>query len=505
MWTYINYGILEVYMEKEQIYEDIKSRTNGDIYVGVVGPVRVGKSTFISEFMKKLVIPNIENKNVKQRAIDELPQSADGKTVMTTQPRFVPNEAVRISVADKINLKVRLIDCVGYLVSGAMGTTENDKPRLVKTPWSDEEMPFEKAAEVGTKKVIEEHSTIGIVVTTDGSVSDIERANYIEAEERVVSEMKASGKPYVIVLNCKNPNSAESKKLASNLSEKYESQVLAMNVSDLKEGDIDKIFASILLEFPVKSIKVKMPKWLQALSYSNPIITEMVGEIRRFADSVKKVGDANKDTVVFTESNSFDPITFSNVEMGEGVIRFNIVPKENLFYDVLSDECGFRIGDDYELVSYIKNLAVAKVEYDKLKNALEEVEQNGYGIVVPNKDEYVLQQPEVVKQGNKFGVKIKATAPSLHIIKVDVESEVTPLVGNENQSQDLAAFLNDKFENDPQGIWDTNLLGKSLYSMIDDNISSKIVMMPADAQRKMRKTLGRIINEGKGGVLCILL
>ncbi len=503
--AFINYGILEVYMEKEQIYEDIKSRTNGDIYVGVVGPVRVGKSTFISEFMKKLVIPNIENKNVKQRAIDELPQSADGKTVMTTQPRFVPNEAVRISVADKINLKVRLIDCVGYLVSGAMGTTENDKPRLVKTPWSDEEMPFEKAAEVGTKKVIEEHSTIGIVVTTDGSVSDIERANYIEAEERVVTEMKASGKPYVIVLNCKNPNSAESKKLASNLSEKYASQVLAMNVSDLKEGDIDKIFASILLEFPVKSVKVKMPKWLQALSYSNPIITEMVGEIRKFADSVKKVGDANKDTVVFTESNSFDPITFSNVEMGEGVIRFNIVPKENLFYDVLSDECGFRIGDDYELVSYIKNLAVAKVEYDKLKNALEEVEQNGYGIVVPNKDEYVLQQPEVVKQGNKFGVKIKATAPSLHIIKVDVESEVTPLVGNENQSQDLAAFLNDKFENDPQGIWDTNLLGKSLYSMIDDNISSKIVMMPADAQRKMRKTLGRIINEGKGGVLCILL
>ncbi|MDE6583630.1 MAG: stage IV sporulation protein A [Clostridia bacterium] len=492
-------------MEKEQIYEDIKSRTNGDIYVGVVGPVRVGKSTFISEFMKKLVIPNIGNKNVRQRAIDELPQSADGKTVMTTQPCFVPNEAVKISVADKINLKVRLIDCVGYLVSGAMGTTENDKPRLVKTPWSEEEMPFEKAAEVGTKKVIEEHSTIGIVVTTDGSISDIERANYIEAEERVVSEMKASGKPYVVVLNCKNPNSPESKKLAANLSEKYSAQVLAMNVSKLEEADIDKIFASILLEFPVKSIKVKMPKWLQALSFSNPIITEMVSEIRKFADSVKKVGDANKDTVVFTESNSFDPITFSNVEMGEGVIRFNVIPKENLFYDVLSDECGFRISDDYELVSYIKNLAVAKVEYDKLKNALEEVEQNGYGIVVPNKDEYVLQQPEVVKQGNKFGVKIKATAPSLHIIKVDVESEVTPLVGNENQSQDLAQFLTDKFENDPEGIWDTNLLGKSLYSMIDDNISSKIVMMPADAQRKMRKTLGRIINEGKGGVLCILL
>jgi len=492
-------------MEKYQIYEDIKTRTNGDIYVGVVGPVRVGKSTFISEFMKKLVLPNIENKNVRDRALDELPQSADGKTVMTTQPRFVPNEAVKISVAENVNLKVRMIDCVGYLVSGAMGTTENDKPRLVKTPWSEEEMPFEEAAEVGTKKVITEHSTIGIVLTTDGSVTDIERANYIDAEEKVVAEMKACGKPFVVVLNCKNPNSAESKKLAQNLSEKYDAQVLAMNVAEMKDADVDKIFEKVLQEFPIKSIKVSMPKWLQALSFSNPIITEIVGEIKNFAESVRKVGDAKKDSVVFTESESFDPITFSNVEMGEGVIKFNVVPKENLFYKVLSSECGFAINDDYELVSYIKSLAVAKVEYDKLKNALDEVEQTGYGIVVPNKAEYTLEQPELVKQGNKFGVKIKASAPSLHIIKVDVETEVTPLVGNETQSQDLVNYLTERFESDPEGIWETNLLGKSLSALVDDNISSKIVMMPADAQRKMKKTLGRIINEGKGGVLCILL
>lgn len=492
-------------MEKYQIYEDIKTRTNGDIYVGVVGPVRVGKSTFISEFMKKLVIPNIENNNVKQRAIDELPQSADGKTVMTTQPKFVPNEAVKISVADKINLKVRMIDCVGYLISGAMGTTENNKPRLVKTPWSDEEMPFEKAAEFGTKKVIEDHSTIGIVLTTDGSVTDIDRANYISAEERVVAEMKDCGKPFVIVLNCKNPNSNDSKKLAQNLSEKYQAQVVAMNVADMKEADVDKIFEKVLMEFPIRSVKVNMPKWLQALSFSNPIITEIVQEIKKFGSGIRKVGDAKKDTVVFTESESFDPITFSNIEMGDGVIKFNVIPKENLFYKVLSDECGFAINDDYELVSYIKNLAIAKIEYDKLKKALEEVEETGYGIVVPSKDEYVLQQPEVVKQGNKFGVKIKATAPSLHIIKVDVETEVTPLVGSETQSQDLVDYLSQRFESDPEGIWETNLLGKSLYSLIDDNISSKIVMMPADAQRKMKKTLGRIINEGKGGVLCILL
>lgn len=492
-------------MEKYQIYEDIKTRTNGDIYVGVVGPVRVGKSTFISEFMKKLVIPNIENKNVRERAVDELPQSADGKTVMTTQPKFVPNEAVKIAVADKVNLKVRMIDCVGYLVSGAMGTTENDKPRLVKTPWSDEEMPFEQAAEIGTKKVIEDHSTIGIVMTTDGSVTDLERASYVEAEERVVAEMKACNKPFVMVLNCKSPNSAESKKLAQSLSEKYDVQVLAMNVAEMKDADVDKIFERVLMEFPVKSIKVNMPKWLQALSFSNPIISEIISEVKNFANSVRKIGDADKNAVVFTASESFDPITFSNIEMGEGIIRFNVVPKENLFYKVLSDECGFAINDDYELVSYIKSLAIAKIEYDKLKDALEQVEETGYGIVVPNQNAYTLQQPEVVKQGGKFGVKIKASAPSLHIIKVDVETEVTPLVGTETQSQDLVDYLSERFETDPEGIWETNLLGKSLYSLVDDNISSKILMMPADAQRKMKKTLGRIINEGKGGVLCILL
>jgi len=492
-------------MDKYEIYEDIKTRTNGDIYVGVVGPVRVGKSTFISQFMQKLVIPNIDNKNVRERAIDELPQSADGKTVMTTQPKFVPNEAVKISVAENVNLKVRMIDCVGYLVSGAMGVTENEKPRLVKTPWSEEEIPFEKAAEIGTKKVIEEHSTIGIVLTTDGTVTDIDRASYVPAEERVVAEMKACGKPFVMVLNCKNPNSSDSKKLAESLSEKYHAQVIAMNVAEMKDGDVDKIFEKVLLEFPVKSIKVNMPKWLQALSFANPIIAEIVNEIKKFASEVRKIGDANKDTVVFTESESFAPITFSNIEMGEGVIKFNIIPKDNLFYKVLSDECGFVINDDYELVSYIKNLAIAKVEYDKLKDALEQVEQNGYGIVVPKQNEYTLQQPEVIKQGGKFGVKIKASAPSLHIIKVDVETEVTPLVGSEMQSQDLVEYLSQRFESSPEDIWETNLLGKSLYSLVDDNISAKIVSMPADAQRKMKKTLGRIVNEGKGGVLCILL
>ena len=488
-----------------QIYEDIKTRTNGDIYIGVVGPVRVGKSTFITEFMKKLVIPNIENENAKKRTIDELPQSADGKTVMTTQPRFVPNEAVKIAVADKINLKVRMIDSVGYLVSGAMGVTENDKPRLVKTPWSKKEMPFEKAAELGTKKVIEDHSTIGIVVTTDGSVTDLDRGSYLKAEEEIIRDVKKCNKPFVIVLNTKNPQSADAKRLAQSLKEKYECEVVAMNVQDMKDADVERVFEKMLKEFPITSLKVSIPKWISALPFSNPIVKEVVGEIKRFGGAVKKVGDTDKEAILFQESDSFEPITFSSVEMGDGVVRFTIQPKENLFYKVLSDECGFEIKDDFELVSYIKDLAIAKVEYDKIKSALSEAEEGGYGIVVPKQEEFTLQEPEVVKQGGRYGVKIKASAPSLHIIKVDVETEVTPLVGTEQQSKDLVDYLNEQFENNPTEIWQTNLLGKSLSSLVGDNISSKIVMMPNDAQRKMRKTLSRIINEGKGGVLCILL
>lgn len=488
-----------------QIYEDIKTRTNGDIYIGVVGPVRVGKSTFITEFMKKLVIPNIENENAKKRTIDELPQSADGKTVMTTQPRFVPNEAVKIAVADKINLKVRMIDSVGYLVSGAMGVTENDKPRLVKTPWSKKEMPFEKAAELGTKKVIEDHSTIGIVVTTDGTVTDLDRGSYLKAEEEIIRDVKKCNKPFVIVLNTKNPQSADAKRLAQSLKEKYECEVVAMNVQDMKDADVERVFEKMLKEFPITSLKVNIPKWISALPFSNPIVKEVVGEIKRFGGAVKKVGDTDKEAILFQESDSFEPITFSSVEMGDGVVRFTIQPKENLFYKVLSDECGFEIKDDFELVSYIKDLAIAKVEYDKIKSALSEAEEGGYGIVVPKQEEFTLQEPEVVKQGGRYGVKIKASAPSLHIIKVDVETEVTPLVGTEQQSKDLVDYLNEQFENNPTEIWQTNLLGKSLSSLVGDNISSKIVMMPNDAQRKMRKTLSRIINEGKGGVLCILL
>ncbi len=491
-------------MEKYEIYEDIKTRTNGDIYIGVVGPVRVGKSTFITEFMKKLVVPNIEEKNNKKRTVDELPQSADGKTIMTTQPHFVPNEAVKIKVAN-VEMKVRMIDCVGYVVSGVMGHTEDDKPRLVKTPWSEEELPFEEAAELGTDKVINEHSTIGVVVTTDGSVTDIPRNSYVEADERVIAQMKASGKPFVVVLNCKNPNSNEAKKLSTALGQKYDVPVVAMNALEMKEEDVDKVIEGVLMEFPVTSVKVTMPEWLRALDFESEIISEIASEMKKLSANLNKLSDADKNQIAFAESASFEPITVSKIEAGNGTVTFSVIPKDGLFYQVLSKECGYEIVDDFQLVSYIKELAVAKVEYDKFKGALEEVKQTGYGIVEPRREDMELGEPEIIKQGNRYGVKIKASAPSLHIMRVDVETEVTPIVGNEDQSQDLAKNLVEQFEADPQSIWDTNILGKSLYSLVGDSINSKIVLMPVEAQRKMRKTLSRIVNEGKGGVLCILL
>ena len=491
-------------MDKFQIYDDIKERTNGDIYIGVVGPVRVGKSTFITQFMQKLVLPNISEKNSKERTIDELPQSADGKTIMTTQPHFVPNEAVKIKVANA-EMSVRMIDCVGYLISGAMGHVEGEKPRLVKTPWTENEIPFEEAASLGTDKVIKEHSTIGIMVTTDGSVTDIARSNYIEAEEKVVSELKAVGKPFVIVLNSAHPQANETKKLASSLKEKYDVPVIALNALELKDDDVDKVFENLLMEFPVRSIRISMPSCLKALSFDNPIISEIAGEMRNLGSKINRLSDADKNQIAFAESDNFDAITYSNIQAGEGVVKFNVIPKEGLFYKVLSNECGIEIGSDYELLCNIKDLAKAKIEYDKLKDALDQVKESGYGVVEPSSTDFELGQPEIIKQGSRYGVKIKATAPSLHIMRVDVETEVTPLVGSEDQSEDLAKNIVDQFESDPEAIWQTNILGRSLAELVEDNINSKLVMMPAEAQRKMRKTLTRIVNEGKGGVICILL
>ncbi len=492
-------------MENYGLYEDIAKRTGGDIYVGVVGPVRCGKSTFITQFMQNLVVPNIEDKNTKQRTIDELPQSADGKTIMTTQPRFVPSKAAAIRVDDKVDMNVRMIDCVGYLIDGALGHEENQKERLVKTPWSDEEMPFEKAAELGTKKVIDEHSTIGIVLTTDGSITDIPRSSYVKAEERVVSELAAQNKPFVVVLNTKLPKSEEAKKLAKSLEAKYGVPVMPMDVLKLNQNNIDEIFEKILLEFPIKSLKIKMPKWMQALSFNHPIISNVVEEVKKFGENANKIGQIDKTNVAFLESDDFEPVVVSSIKMGEGKVYFEVTPKPGLFYRVLSEQCDTEITDDFHLISYVKQLAHAKAEYDKIKLALADVKEKGYGVVMPNVEDMTLEDPEIVKQGNKFGVKLKASAPSLHIMSVDIETEVNPIVGSQAQSEEMVKYMMSEFEQNPKAIWETNMFGKSLSSLVKEGIDSKITLMPVEAQRKMRKTLGRIINEGKGGIICILL
>lgn len=492
-------------MENYGLYEDIAKRTGGDIYVGVVGPVRCGKSTFITQFMQNLVVPNIEDKNTKQRTIDELPQSADGKTIMTTQPRFVPSKAAAIRVDDKVDMNVRMIDCVGYLIDGALGHEENQKERLVKTPWSDEEMPFEKAAELGTKKVIDEHSTIGIVLTTDGSITDIPRSSYVKAEERVVSELAAQNKPFVVVLNTKLPKSDDAKKLAKSLEAKYGVPVMPMDVLKLNQNNIDEIFEKILLEFPIKSLKIKMPKWMQALSFNHPIISNVVEEVKKFGENANKIGQIDKTNVAFLESDDFEPVVVSSIKMGEGKVYFEVTPKPGLFYRVLSEQCDTEISDDFHLISYVKQLAHAKAEYDKIKLALADVKEKGYGVVMPNVEDMTLEDPEIVKQGNKFGVKLKASAPSLHIMSVDIETEVNPIVGSQAQSEEMVKYMMSEFEQNPKAIWETNMFGKSLSSLVKEGIDSKITLMPVEAQRKMRKTLGRIINEGKGGIICILL
>ena len=492
-------------MENSGLYEDIAKRTGGDIYVGVVGPVRCGKSTFITQFMQNLVVPNIEDKNTKQRTIDELPQSADGKTIMTTQPRFVPSKAAAIRVNDKVDMNVRMIDCVGYLIDGALGHEENQKERLVKTPWSDEEMPFEKAAELGTKKVIDEHSTIGIVLTTDGSITDIPRSSYVKAEERVVSELAAQNKPFVVVLNTKLPKSDDAKKLAKSLEAKYGVPVMPMDVLKLNQNNIDEIFEKILLEFPIKSLKIKMPKWMQALSFNHPIISNVVEEVKKFGENANKIGQIDKTNVAFLESDDFEPVVVSSIKMGEGKVYFEVTPKPGLFYRVLSEQCDTEITDDFHLISYVKQLAHAKAEYDKIKLALADVKEKGYGVVMPNVEDMTLEDPEIVKQGNKFGVKLKASAPSLHIMSVDIETEVNPIVGSQAQSEEMVKYMMSEFEQNPKAIWETNMFGKSLSSLVKEGIDSKITLMPVEAQRKMRKTLGRIINEGKGGIICILL
>ena len=492
-------------MENVSLYQDIAKRTDGDIYIGVVGPVRTGKSTFIKKFMDLLVIPNIDNEYKKERAKDELPQSAGGRTIMTTEPKFVPNEAVEIKIDNSISLKTRLVDCVGYLVNNAIGYLEDDMPRMVKTPWSDEEIPFERAAEIGTKKVIQEHSTIGILVTTDGSITDIPRADYIQAEERVVSELKELNKPFVIVLNTSNPDSEESRKLAHDLQEKYSTPVISTSCENLSLDDINKIFSSVLYEFPIERININFPRWVDNLNSTHWLKSELYSEIKDAFSDVRILKQIPERISSLNNTEIISETRLNEISLGTGEVNLTIYLLDELFYKIISEISQVPIENEGDLFSTITNLSKVKREYDKISNALDEVKSKGYGIVTPSIDELVLDEPEMVKQGSRFGVKLKATAPSIHMIRANIETEVSPIVGSERQSEELVNYLLSEFENEPQKIWESNIFGKSLHELVNEGLQSKLYHMPEEAQGKLQETLERIINEGSGGLICIIL
>ena len=493
-------------MKRDNIYKDISSRTNGDIYIGVVGPVRTGKSTFIKNFMEMFVIPNIENEYKQDRAKDELPQSASGKTIMTTEPKFVPNESVEITLDNNVHMKTRLVDCVGYLVDSAVGHLEDDMPRMVKTPWSEEAMPFARAAEIGTKKVITDHSTIGLVVTTDGSITDIDRKDYVEAENKVIRELKEINKPFVVLLNSTHPESEETRSLAKRLSEEHSVQVMPIDIANLTEKDLSNVFERVLDEFPITEIGFKLPKWFSILDFDNWLKQDIINIVKSNFDKDYSIREVTELINKIKEENEiFNAIEIEDAKMEDGSIKIKMEINPDIFYKILSEISNFTITSDADIFKLMKEFATTKLEYDKISMALEEVRVKGYGIVTPQIDELTLEEPEIVKQGNKYGVKLKASAPSIHMIRADIETEVSPIVGSEKQSEDLVKYLLSEFENDPKQIWQSNIFGKSLHELVNEGLHNKLYRMPDEAQMKLQETLQRIINEGSGGLICIIL
>ena len=492
-------------MQAYDVYKDISERTGGDIYIGVVGAVRTGKSTFIRNMMDLLVLPRIQDEYEKQRITDELPQSGAGRTIMTTQPKFVPGEAVLIPIDDKAELKIRMVDCVGYLIPGALGQNEENAPRMVKTPWYDYDIPFEQAAEIGTKKVINEHATIGVVLTTDGSIAGIPRENYIAAEERVVNELKQIGKPFVIVLNSATPNSLEAQTLKNQLSEKYGVGVVLMDVLNMGRDDINLLLSDILYEFPVRKINYEVSGWLCTLDEENWLFHEILQKINEATENVTAMKDFGRLLEAFEDADYIRRISINEILPGEGSIFIDMDLKQELFYQILGQECGCEIRDDSHLMELIKDLMHAKQCYDRLAGALQEAENTGYGIVRPAMEEMTLEEPEMIKQGSRYGVRLKAKAPSLHLIQVDVETEVNPIVGTESQSKEFVECLMDEFKQDPGKVWQRDIFGKSIYSIVQEELTGKMTGIPDEAREKLREAMGRMINEGDAGVLCILL
>ncbi len=492
-------------MANSSIYQDIAARTGGDIYIGVVGPVRTGKSTFIKKFMEEMVLPNIEDIVRRDRATDELPQSSGGKTIMTTEPKFIPEDAVEISLPSKSRMRVRMIDCVGYIVPSALGYIEGENPRMVKTPWFDEEIPFNMAAEIGTQKVISEHSTIGLVVTTDGSISDIPRTEYAEAEERVINELKELNKPFVVLLNCREPNSVASQSLAANLTNKYAVPVVPVNCLELNRDDISGILSQVLSEFPIKEVKVDLPGWITSLKKTHWLRAGVFSKISELAGNLKRV----RDVVAFSQNiaacEHINSSAVENMDLATGSAKITVTLHPHLFFKILEEETGIEVENEQALMRKMKELSAAQSGYQRIQNALDEVEATGYGIVLPGIDDLTLEEPEIMKQGGRYGVRLRASAPSLHIMKADIQTEVAPIVGSESQSEELIKYLLKEFEENPSMIWQSNIFGTSLHNLVNEGLHNKLYRMPGDARLKLRETLERVINEGCSGLICIIL
>lgn len=492
-------------MSSSTIYKDIAQRTGGDIYIGVVGPVRSGKSTFIKRFCEMMVIPNIPADFYRERLIDELPQSSAGRTIMTTEPKFIPERGVEITVEQNVKMNVRLVDCVGYIVPSSLGYFENEEPRMVKTPWFDDEIPFNMAAEIGTKKVITEHTTIGIVVTTDGSISDIPRAEYEEAEERVISELKEINKPFVVILNCMYPESDASKYLAEDLYKKHKVPVVPVNCLNLNEEELRNIISTVLYEFPLKKIVIKMPSWIKGLDSESDIRRSLLLSVKDSAENVYKLSDTDAFSSSLGEKEYISFCSADSITPGNGTALVRAELDSNIFYNICSDIAQEKIIDDSSLLELLKSYSEIKKKYSKIESAIEQVNSTGYGIVMPSIDELSLEEPEIMKQGSRYGVRLKASAPSIHLLKADIKTEVAPIVGSEKQSEDLIKYLLDGFEDDPSKIWESNIFGKSLNDLVNEGLKTKLMHMPNEARMKLQQTLERVINEGCNGLICIII
>lgn len=490
-------------MDTFQLYRDIRARTNGEIYIGVVGPVRTGKSTFIKRFMDVLVLPYMKDEHGKARTRDELPQSASGRTIMTTEPKFVPKEAAEISLSEDVSARVRLIDCVGYMVDGAAGHVEEGEERQVKTPWFDYEIPFTKAAGIGTRKVIHEHSTIGIVITTDGSIGDIERDAYRDAEGRTIRELQSIGKPFVVLVNSRKPYSEEAKDTAEELEQTYGVKALPVNCEQLKEEDIYKILEAVLFEFPVSELQFFIPRWVEMLPREHKIKQDLLEHIRGMLEDLQEIRDAVAG-VELPDSPYIEECKIDHIGMDDGCVKIRIGVAEKFYYEMLSELTGTPIAGQYELITAMKDLSRMKEEYEGVKDAFASVRMRGYGVVSPTRDEITLKEPEIIRQGNKYGVKIHSQAPSIHLIRANIETEIAPIVGNEQQAKDLIDYIKNT-EDSEEGIWGTSIFGKSVEELVMDGMRNKLSMIGDESQVKLQDTMQKIVNDSNGGLVCIII